>query len=126
VEVNLSLAVHDCLFNIFHYPPQLEVVSSSIHNLRNGDKRTNLARPDMVFPTQQFARDWAYPHKKLLKSHLNSHNNNVIFFCIQSSRVEYFTAVQVHFQWFTESTVKQHLRNVQLGQPSKLALEDID
>ena len=79
-----------------------------------------------MFPAQQFARDWAYPYKKLLESHLNSHTNNVICSCIQSSHVKYFTAVQVHFQWFTKSTVKQHLRSIQLGQPSKLALEDID
>jgi len=83
-----------------------------------------LESSDTVFPVQQFARDWAYPHKKLLKSHLNSHINNVIFSCIQSSRVKYFSAVQVHFQWFTKSTLKQHLRNIQLGQPNKLALED--
>ena len=83
-----------------------------------------MERPDTVFPAKQFARDWAYQYKKLLKSHLNAHNNNVTFSCIQSSRVKYFSAVQVHFQWFTKSTLKQRLRNIQLGQPNKLALED--
>ena len=126
VKDNPSLVIHNCLFNIFHCPPLPEVVSLPIHNRRNGAKTTNFKRSGTMFPAQQFVKDWAYPHKKLLKSHLNSHTNNVIFSRIQSSRVKYFTAVQVHFQWLTESTVKQHLRHIQLGQPNKLALEDTD